>query len=65
VDKNFNIISFSLLLSVVNYQSAIMNEDVHGAQIYFKDIPATYYQKLAKFLENNDRKDMAFEITPD
>ena len=42
-----------------------MNEDVHGAQIYFKDIPTTYYQKLAKFLENNDRKDMAFEITPD
>ena len=42
-----------------------MNDDIHGAEIYFKDIPETYYTKLAKFLEANERKDMAFEITPD
>ena len=65
VDKNFNVYCYSLLLSVVNYQSAILNEDIHGAELYFKDIPETYYQKLAKFLENNDKKEMAFEITPD
>jgi hypothetical protein len=53
------------LLSVVNYQSAILNEDIHGAEIYFKDIPQANYQKLAKFLEANDKKEMAFEITPD
>jgi len=40
-------------------------KDIHGAEIYFKDIPDTHYSKLAKFLESNDRKDMAFEITPD
>jgi len=65
VDKNFNIYSYSLLLSVVNYQSAILNEDLHGAELYFKDVPETQYTKLAKFLEANDKKDMAFEITPD
>ena len=65
VDKNFNICSYSLLISVVNYQSAIMNEDLHGAELYFKDIPESHYTKLAKFLEANERKDMAFEITPD
>ena len=65
VDKNFNITSWFLLLSVVNYQASIMNDDIHGAEIYFKDIPDTHYTKLAKFLESNDRKDMAFEITPD
>ena len=42
-----------------------MNEDLHGAELYFKDIPESHYTKLAKFLEANDRKDMAFEITPD
>jgi coatomer subunit beta' len=42
-----------------------LNEDIHGAELYFKDIPESYYQKLAKFLESNDKKDMAFQITPD
>jgi len=65
IDKNFNVTSYSLLLSVVNYQSAILNEDIHGAELYFKDIPETYYNKLAKFLESNDKKEMAFQITPD
>jgi len=65
VDKNFYIYSYSLLLSMVNYQSAILNEDIHGAELFFKDIPVTQYQKLAKFLEQNDKKEMAFEITPD
>lgn len=41
VDKNFNVYCYSLLLSVVNYQSAILNDDEHGAEIYLKDIPET------------------------
>ena len=39
VDKNFNVFAYSLYLSVVNYQSAILSEDMHGAEIYFKEIP--------------------------
>jgi len=39
IDKNLNISSFSLLLSLVNYQSAILNDDQHGAELFFKDIP--------------------------
>lgn len=65
IDKTLNIVSYSLLLSLVNYQSAILNEDVHGAQQFFKDIPVTFHSKLAKFLEANNQKDLAFEITPD
>ena len=47
VDKNFNIYSYSLMLSVVNYQSAILNNDVDSAQQFFKDVPEAYYNKLA------------------
>lgn len=65
MDKNFNIYSYSLLLSVVNYQSAILNDDMHGAELYFKDVPEAQYTKLARFLEANDKKSMAFDITPD
>lgn len=31
VDKSLNLVSYSLLLSLVNYQSAILNDDTHGA----------------------------------
>mmetsp|Transcript_32730 Transcript_32730/g.31956 ORF Transcript_32730/g.31956 Transcript_32730/m.31956 type:complete len:173 (+) Transcript_32730:1240-1758(+) len=65
VDKSLNMVSFSLLLSLVNYQSAILNEDLHGALQFFKDIPSTYHSKIAKFLEANDQKELAFDITPD
>ena len=65
VDKNFNVYSYQLLLQIVNYQSAILNDDLHGAEIYFKDIPESQYSKIAKFLESNDKKELAFQITPD
>lgn len=31
IDKSLNIVSYSLLVSVVNFQSAILSEDLHGA----------------------------------
>ena len=65
VDKHFQIIVYNLLLPVVNYQSAILNDDEHGAELFFKDIPESHYGKLARFLEANDKRQMAFEITPD
>jgi coatomer subunit beta' len=65
VDKNFNVYSYQLLLQIVNYQSAILNDDLHGAEIYFKEIPESQYSKIAKFLESNDKKELAFQITPD
>ena len=65
VDKHFKIVVFNLLLPVVNYQSAILNDDEHGAELFFKEIPESHYGKLARFLEANDKKARAFEITPD
>ena len=62
MDKNFNIYSYQLLLSVVNYQSAILNDDMHGAEVYFKDVPEAQYTKLARFLEANDRKAAAEKV---
>jgi len=65
VDKSLNIVSYSLLIALVNFQSAVLSDDLHGAQQFFKDIPETFHSKLAKFLEANNQKEMAFEITPD
>lgn len=30
-----------------------------------KEIPDTYFGKLAKFLESNGQKEMAYDLTPD
>ena len=65
VDKNFNIYSYSLILAVVSYQAAILSGEVEQAQKFFSQIPETHYNKLAKFLEANEQKELAFKITPD
>lgn len=38
---------------------------MHGAEQFFRDIPETFHSKLAKFLEANNQRDLAFQITPD
>ena len=65
VDKSLNIVSYALLIALVNFQSAILSDDIHGAEQFFKDIPETFHSKLAKFLEANNQREMAFQITPD
>ncbi len=64
-DKSLNMTCYQLLLPLINYQAAILNEDLQGAQAYFSDIPEHMHSKLAKFLEANDQKELAFDITPD
>jgi hypothetical protein len=31
IDKSLNIVSFALQLSLINFQAAILAEDIHGA----------------------------------
>lgn len=65
IDKALNIVSFSLQIALVNFQAAILAEDMHGAQAFFKEVPESQHSKLAKFLEANGQKEMAFNVTPD
>ena len=64
-DKSLNIYAHRLLLSMMNYQCAILNNDAATANKMLKEIPDSFYGKLAKFLEANGQKQMAFELTPD
>lgn len=65
VDKNLNIYAHRLLLSMMNFQACILNNDLQSAQGFLPNIPESYHGKLAKFLELNNQKQMAFELTPD
>jgi len=37
-----------------------LSDDLHGAEQFFKDIPTTFHSKLAKFLEANNQRELAF-----
>jgi hypothetical protein len=39
---------------LVNFQAAILSDDIHGAKAYFREVPETQHSKLAKFLEANN-----------
>lgn len=50
---------------MVNFQAAILADDIHGAKAYFREVPESQHSKLAKFLEANNQVEFAFEVTPD
>ena len=53
VDKSLNIYSHRLLLSMMNYQAAVLNNDLTKAGTLVKSIPESFHGKLSKFLESN------------
>ena len=65
VDKNLNIYAHRLLLSVMNFQVCILKNELDRSRTFLPTIPESYLGKLAKFLETNGQKEMAFELTPD
>lgn len=65
IDKSLNIYTHRLLLSVIDFQDAILNDNQKKALSLQAQIPPSYHGKLAKFLEQTNHKDMAFDLTPD
>ena len=65
MDKSHNIYAYSLLLNVLIYQTAIVRRDMEGAKKALVSVPTDQYNKLARFLEAQDLKQMAMELTTD
>ena len=65
VDKHLNIYAHRLLLSMMSFQVSILKQEIPKARALLPQIPESYHGKLAKFLELNGQKQMAFELTPD
>ena len=51
VDKDVNVFSYSLSLSVVEYQTAVLREDMDAANEILPSIPKEHRNKIASFLE--------------
>jgi coatomer subunit beta' len=64
-DKDVNVVSFSLSLSVVEYQTLVLRGDMESAADLLRDIPQDQMNKIARFLEGQGHKDMALEVATD
>jgi hypothetical protein len=51
VDKSLNVHAHRLLMCVIEFQNAILNQDISTAKSLLPQIPESQFGKLAKFLE--------------
>lgn len=64
-DKELNIVSFSLLLSVLEYQTAVMRRDFETADKVLPTVPREHRTRVAHFLEKQGFKSQAMAVTFD
>lgn len=64
-DKDLGVVSFSLSLSVVEYQTLVLRGDMSSASELLADIPNDQMNKIARFLEGQGYKDLALDVATD
>ncbi|KAF7432578.1 hypothetical protein PC9H_004520 [Pleurotus ostreatus] len=64
-DKDVNVFSYSLSLSMVEYQTAILRGDMESATEILPTLPKEQLNKVARFLESRDLKELALQVTTD
>ena len=65
IDKEFAIISYTLQMSVLEYQTAIVRGEDEVAAAVLESIPQDALQTVAKFLESQGKKELALELSTD
>lgn len=64
-DKDMNVVGYSLLLSVLEYQTAVMREDFDTAKQVLPTIPREQRNRVAHFLEKQGFKQQALAVSCD
>lgn len=65
IDKSLNVVSYKVMLAVLQYQTAVMRGDFDSANELLPSIPETEYTKVARFLESQGFKEEALAVTQD
>ena len=65
IDKAYNVVSYKLLVSVLNYQTAVVRKDFDTANSILPSIPKSEYNAVARFLESQGFKEEALAVTLD
>lgn len=64
-DKELNVVSYSLLLSVLEYQTSVMRRDFETADKVLPTVPKEHRTRVAHFLEKQGFKSQALAVTCD
>ncbi|SCZ92621.1 BZ3500_MvSof-1268-A1-R1_Chr5-2g08039 [Microbotryum saponariae] len=64
-DKGVNFYAFSLSLSVIEYQTAILRGDLEAASEVLPTVAPEQRNRLARFLETQDLKELALQVSTD
>merc|ERR1719383_1572265 len=64
-DKEMNVLSYALLLSVMEYQTCVMRQDFTAADQILPTIPKEHRNRVAHFLEKQGFKKQALAVTTD
>ncbi|KAI8369331.1 coatomer WD associated region-domain-containing protein [Radiomyces spectabilis] len=64
-DRDVNVYSYALSLTVIQYQTAILRGDIEGANMLLPSIPNDQRGRIARFLESQNLKELALEVSYD
>ncbi|XP_024389865.1 coatomer subunit beta'-1 [Physcomitrium patens] len=65
IDKEFNIMSYTLLLSLIEYKTLILREDYERAEEVLPTIPKEHMNSVARFLESRGMLEDALNVATD
>eukprot|EP01121_Diplochlamys_sp_Union-15-3_P002556 TRINITY_DN1226_c0_g1_i1.p1 TRINITY_DN1226_c0_g1~~TRINITY_DN1226_c0_g1_i1.p1 ORF type:complete len:1025 (-),score=223.71 TRINITY_DN1226_c0_g1_i1:90-3164(-) len=65
IDKAHNVVTYTLHLSIINYQTAVLRGDWEAARKILPKIPTTSRTKIAQFLEAQGFLKTALEVSQD
>jgi coatomer subunit beta' len=65
MDKTGAIVSYALLLALLEYQTAVVRRDFAAANRILAEIPREHYNKIAKFLDGQGFKAEAIAVADD
>ncbi|XP_075100485.1 coatomer subunit beta'-1 isoform X2 [Nicotiana tabacum] len=65
VDKEFNVVGYTLLLSLIEYKTLVMRDDWDRANEVLPSIPKEHHNSVARFLESRGMISEALEVATD
>ncbi|XP_042049363.1 coatomer subunit beta'-1-like [Salvia splendens] len=65
LDKEFNVIGYTLLLSLIEYKTLVMRGDLERANEVLPSIPKEHLNSVARFLESRGMIEDALEVATD
>jgi len=65
MDNARNVVSFRVLLSVLQFQTAVVRGDMDSANALVPALPESEHSHVARFLESQGLKDEALSLTKD